>query len=93
MKLDWKAVSARHIESACELTLAGQYPARAKAKRIVVRFREQDLPAKHVLKLAYCLAKGIPLGTEVKFASGDGTINLLRQRGFEALRRAEASAT
>lgn len=88
MKLDWKAVHAQHIETACELTLAGQYPARTKAKGIVVRFRAQDLPAKHVLKLAYCLAKGLPLGTEVKFASGDGTINLLRQHGFDAQRLA-----
>ena len=92
-KIEWRAIHADHVQRACELTLGGQYPARAKAKGIVIRFREQELPAKHVVKLAYCLAKGLPLGTEVNFASGDGTIKLLRQLGFEAQRRVDESAT
>ena len=93
MKIDWHLVRAEHVEKACELTLGGQYPARAKVKGIVVRIRDVDLPAKHVFRLAYCLAKGMPLDGEVKFTSGDGTISLLRRLGFDARRREERSAT
>lgn len=93
MKLDWNAVKPGHVEKACELMLGGQYPARTKEKGIVVRFRDADLPAKHVLRLAYSLAKGMPLDAEVKFTSGDGTISLLKRLGFDAQRREERSTT
>ena len=93
MKIDWHLVRAEHVEKACELTLGGQYPARAKVRRIVVRIRDADPPAKHLLRLAYCLAKGMPLDAEVKFTSGDGTISLLKRLGFDVQRREEQSAT
>lgn len=53
-------------------------------------FGDEKLPAKRTLRLAYCLAAGLPLETKLKFASGDSTLNLLRKLGFAAERLKEA---
>lgn len=83
MALDWKSVNEEHVAKACQLVASGGVAPRASAKGIFVLNGGERLPAKHVLRIAYCLAKGMPLDSQVKFSSGEGTVNRLRQLGFE----------
>jgi hypothetical protein len=85
--LNWRTVRATDVEQACQLVESGQEASRASAKGIFLVRNGNDLPAKHVLRLAYCIANQLPLDTKLKFASGDSTINLLRGLGFEVTRR------
>jgi hypothetical protein len=39
------------------------------------------------MRLAYCLANNLSLDTQLKFASGEATLNFLRDRGFAAERQ------
>jgi hypothetical protein len=87
MTVEWKVVQPEHVARACEALVAGTYIPRAKPKGLLVRYGGQELSAKEVLRLAYCIAKGMPLDTQVRFASGDKTIHLLRKLGFQAERR------
>lgn len=87
MSLNWSTVRASDVEQACQLVESGAQPARTPSKGIFLIRNGQPLPAKHVLRLAYCIANRLPIGTELKFASGDGTINLLRHLGFDVERR------
>jgi hypothetical protein len=82
MALDWKSVKAEHVAKACQIVSSGVAP-RASAKGIFVLIDGKRLPAKQVLRLAYCLAQGIPLDSKVKFSSGAGTVNRLRALGCE----------
>lgn len=81
MALNWKTVNAQHMAQACELLLK-QGGGPSTAKGIFILYSGQRLPAKHAVRLAYCLANGLPLDTKLKFSSGDGTVNLLRKLGF-----------
>jgi hypothetical protein len=85
MAVNWKSVKAEHMTRACELTLEerGKHVA---AKGIVITFDGQRLPAKHVVRLAYCLANGLPNDSKLKFSSGEGTVNLIKKLGFVAER-------
>ena len=65
-------------------TMAISASARSKSGSLIVTYRGKDLPAKAVLRLAYCLANNIPPDTNLKFASGEGSIKLLRLLGFQA---------
>jgi hypothetical protein len=47
---------------------------------------DRCLPVKEVLRLAYRLAKGLSPDVEVKFASGEASLNLLRRLGFRVER-------
>lgn len=87
MKINWKSVRTEHVTKACELVSENAKRPRVGAKGIFVTFRGQGLPAKHVLRLAYCIANELPLDSIVKFSSGDGTVNRLRELGFDAMRR------
>jgi hypothetical protein len=86
MPLNWNTVTAEHVRRACDLVASGQNPPRAKAKGLFITYQDRDLPAKHVLRLAYLLANHLPLESEVRFASGEGTIKLLRGLGFTVAR-------
>jgi hypothetical protein len=86
MSLNWSTVKAEHVTKACEMLLGGENKPRAKAKGIFLRYKGQQLPAKHIARLAYCLANNLPPSTSLKFSSGDGVLNLLRKLGFEATR-------
>lgn len=86
MSLDWNRIKPEHVTRACELVMIGEYAPRARAKGIFVIFRDQRLPAKHVLRLACLLANGMPLNSKLRFSSGDGTIGRLRRLGFNAER-------
>ena len=50
------------------------------------RHAHKHLPAKAVLRLAYCLANNIRSEERLKFASGENSIKLLRSLGFQAER-------
>lgn len=83
MALDWKTVKAEHVAKACELAASGESLPRPKAKGIFVIRNGERLPAKHVLRLAYCVAHGLPLSTPLKFSSGESTVSRLRSLGFD----------
>jgi hypothetical protein len=52
---------------------------------LVVTYKDKKLPAKAVLRLAYCFANGIP-ETELRFASSESSLKILRSLGFRAER-------
>lgn len=87
MSLNWQTVRAIDVEQACQLVGSGTQRVRTPSKGIFLIRNGQPLPAKHVLRLAYCVANKLPLDTKLRFASGDGTVNLLRRLGFEVERR------
>ena len=82
MALDWSTVKGEHVSNACELLLKGRGHPRASAKGLFVVIEGQRLPAKHVLRLAYCLANELSPEAAPKFASGEGTVKLLQRLGF-----------
>ena len=82
MALKWSTVKREHVTRACELLVAGDHRPRAQAKGIFVAFGGKRLPAKHALRLAYCLANNLELDANVQFASGEGTVKLLQALGF-----------
>ena len=84
MALDWSVVEADHVRSACAHVAASRSAQRTKG--IVVWYHDQALPAKEVLRVAYRLANNLAQDAEVKFASGEATLNLLRRLGFQAER-------
>jgi hypothetical protein len=85
MGLDWASVKAQHVSEACEVLSDSDSP-RSKSGSLIVTYRGKDLPAKAVLRLAYCLANNIPSETNLKFSSGEGSIKFLRSLGFQAQR-------
>lgn len=93
MALSWNIVTAEHVRQACELVATGESAPRTKAKGIFVVHRGKRLPAKHVLRTAYLLAKGSPLDTELRFSSGESTVQRLRRLGFEVIREDGAATS
>lgn len=81
MAMDWSAVTESHVRQACDL-VATHESAHARSTGLVVYVGEQPLPVKEVLRHAYRLAKGLGSDEEVKFASGEASLNLLRRLGF-----------
>ena len=83
MKLNWASVQPRHVEQACaQLAAAGLM----RRRGLVVHHAEAMLPAKDVLARAYRLANGLPETAPLRFASGEGSLRLLRALGFRAER-------
>ena len=85
MALNWKSVSAEHVRAAIAIVDASRSSKRASG--LVLLDGDRVLPAKEVLRTAYRLANKLPAESAVKFSSGDGTLNTLRQLGFSAERR------
>ena len=83
MALDWKSVKAEHVAKACQIVASGGATPKARSKGIFVLHGDKRLPAKHILRVAYCFANGMPIDSMVKFSSGEGTTNRLRALGFE----------
>jgi hypothetical protein len=83
--LNWKSVSAEHVRAAIAEVAAARTHDRATG--LVLLDGDRALPAKEVLRTAYRLANKLPAESAVKFSSGDGTLNILRQLGFTAERR------
>jgi hypothetical protein len=82
MGLNWQTIRANDVERACQLVESGQQTSRTPSKGIFLIHNGQQLPAKHVLRLAYCLANKLPLESKLTFSSGESSINLLRSLGF-----------
>ena len=85
MALNWKSVSAEHVRAAIAIVNVSRSGNRASG--LVLLDGDRALPAKEVLRTAYRLANKLAAESAVKFSSGDGTLNILRQLGFTAERR------
>ena len=85
MAMNWKSVSAEHVRAAIAEVAAARTHDRATG--LLLLDGDRALPAKEVLRTAYRLANKLPAESAVKFSSGDGTLNILRQLGFAAERR------
>ena len=57
-----------------------------RATGIVVWHKEQPLPAKEALKIAYRIANGLPENAALRFSSGEATLRLLSHLGFKVER-------
>ena len=86
MALNWDTVRAEHVKQACDLVASGERAPRSTAKGLFISYNERDLPAKHVLRLAYLLANNLSLDKELRFASGEGTLKRLSALGFTVTR-------
>jgi hypothetical protein len=85
MKMNWKSVNAANVTKACE-TFLNSASAGAKSQGLVVTYKGKQLPAKTILRIAYCLANNIPPETKIKFASSESSLQFLRSLGFRAER-------
>ncbi len=79
--MDWKSVKAVHVTKAYEPLLSSADP-RAKARGLVVIYKDKQLPAKTILRTACCIANNIPSETKLKFASGEGSIQIMTRYDF-----------
>jgi hypothetical protein len=84
MALNWKSVSADHVREALRMVASKRTTDMAAGIAIVDQGRH--LPAKEVLRTAYRLANRLPSDSSITFSSGDGTLNVLRNLGFQAER-------
>jgi len=85
MGLNWKSVQAVHVSQACE-SLLHSTDSQSKPRGLIVTYKDKQLPAKTILRMAYCLANNVPSQTELKFASSESSLQLLRSLGFQAER-------
>ena len=85
MGLNWKLVKAAHVTQACEALLTSAGPG-TKPRGLIITYKGKQLPAKVILRMAYCLANKVPPETKLKFSSGEGSLQLLRSLGFHAER-------
>lgn len=69
------------------MLIRGENQPRARAKGLFIVYNNDLIPAKHALRLAYCLANQLPLDSSITFSSGEGTITRLRSLGFDVERR------
>ena len=91
MALAWKTVRPEHVAEACELVASGKYSPRVPARSIFILRDGMRLPAKYVLRIAYCIANSMPLNAYVDFSSGERHAQLLRDLGFEVERRGSSA--
>ncbi len=89
MSINWTTVNAEHVAQACEMLINGEALPRTPAKGIFILYQGRKLPAKHALRLAYCLANDLSHETKVNFSSGDATVSRLRTLGFHVAREGE----
>lgn len=82
MAIDWSIIGREHVIKACDLLLKGKERSPTKAKGLFVVIEGQQLPAKQVVRLAYCLASKLSVESAPKFSSGEGTVKLLQRLGF-----------
>jgi hypothetical protein len=82
--LNWKSVTADHVRQACA-SVAPSYAGK-RVGGIVLWHGEEPLPAKQVMRVAYRIANHLPADAELRFSSGDATLNVLHRLGFRAER-------
>jgi hypothetical protein len=85
MKMKWSSVQAQHVSQACDVLLKSTR-LNPKPHSLVLIHKDQRLPAKAVLRMAYCLANDISPEAKLKFASSESSPHLLRSLGFQAER-------
>lgn len=85
MTIEWRVITATHVEQACE-SVAARSRHTDRDKGLVVFAGGRRLPAKEIVREAYRLAKGLSPDAEIRFASGEATLNVLRRLGFRAER-------
>lgn len=90
--MDWSSVRAPHVSQACDTLVKSVRPV-PKPRGLVVNYNNHQLPAKAVLRLAYCIANNLPHESKLKFASGESSLQLLRTLGFRAERMENAHPT
>jgi hypothetical protein len=90
MALNWATVTADHVRQACE-AIRSQPRFRDRNAGLVIYYGENRLPAKIALREAYRLANGLTPDTEIKFSSGEQTLNRLKELGFRAERMGPAT--
>jgi len=83
--MKWASVKAEHVRQACDALLRSKAPV-SKLGGLVVVYKDHQLPAKAVLRLAYRVANNIPSETKLKFSSGETSLQILRSLGFRAER-------
>ena len=83
--MKWAMVTAHHVSQACDTLSRSKTPS-PKSGGLVVIYRDHPLPAKAVIRLAYCLANNIPTDSHLKFSSRENTLTFLRALGFRAER-------
>jgi hypothetical protein len=93
VSLNWSSVRAEHVIKACELALSTPKKPDVKENGLYIVHLNQILPAKYILRLAYCIANNLPMSSKLKFASGESNIRLLKRLGFSAGRRMTRSAS
>lgn len=86
MALNWSTVRTEHVRRACELLSQTPRKPSARASGLFVLNGGQRLPAKQVVRLAYCIANNLDQDSKLKFSSGDGILNMLQRLGFTAER-------
>src|SRR5262249_16403137 len=84
-EMEWSSVKAQHVSKACDALLRSKIPS-LKPGGLVVIYKNERLPAKAVLRLAYCLANNISTEAHIKFSSGETSLTRLRLLGFHAER-------
>ncbi len=84
MALNWKSVTAEHVQEA--MKQVGASESNDRSKGLVLIDGSRTYSAKEVLRVAYRLANKLPIDSVVKFSSGDGTLSVLTKLGFEAKR-------
>lgn len=84
MSLNWHSVRAVHVVKACELALNTPKIPPIRENGLFITYRNQFLPAKYILRLAYCIANDLPTSSSPKFTSGEDKIRLLQKLGFQA---------
>jgi len=84
MALNWKSITADHVNAA--LKQVGETRSGNRTSGLIAFEVNRALPAKEVLRVAYQLANRLPVNTELKFSSGDGTLKVLQNLGFRAER-------
>jgi len=82
LAIDWKKITKAHVEEACNSLAQTPVIERLRVGSIVVLHKEKNLPAKKVLRRAYEIAIG-KQESQLRFSSGDGTVNFLRKFGLE----------
>lgn len=84
MAINWNSVKPEHVRQACESMLSSSGHSKMRPKGLAVQYKDQQLPVKQVLKLAYQIANGPGSGIGLDFASGGGSIRTLKALGFIA---------
>lgn len=86
MGVNWDIVRRQHVVEACQLVASGRLGRKPLPRGLFILFEGQRLPAKDVARIAHHLAAGNRPDEPLKFASGQGTLDLFTRLGFQVER-------